>query len=193
MKHRSFSKRAKVGFRPKLEQSEQRLLLSAGGLAHADVSRAVPAADVSDADAYYLTQGLGNTTAIYSISVLNKTGHTLDVVSITATSPNIGDAQLEGSLASGGDIGTGNHFLLFTNDKAGVFTVDMTVAMSSNNITTSKVFHVKADGMKTDIAKGYLFYPSSGWFGADINRSKHWKVVVNGTGSDAVLKVKLEK
>ncbi len=124
--------RPKLGFQPQLERSESRLLLSAGGLVHAEVSRsALPQDVVSRGYADYI---VGRSTKYYSLVLTNNTNRQLQV-SITAKSESKGRADLEGDFGKfvqnakqvTGTVANGGKILLFTDDAADTFTVTMSV------------------------------------------------------------------
>jgi hypothetical protein len=176
--------RAKPSFRPQLEQSEPRRLLSAGGLVHADVERSLATVDVARGDAYYLTQTLRPTTPIFSLVLTNDTGHALRVT-VSATT---GGSSLAGNLARGGIVTSRGQILLFTNDAAGTFTLRMTSDQTSS--LTGRFAFSADEGMETSIAKGYKFPVHDHWrANTSTDHSNPFKVVVQGTGPDRVLKV----
>jgi hypothetical protein len=176
--------RSQLSFRPELEQSEPRLLLSAGGFAHADVNRSLATVDVARGDAYYLTQALRPTTPFFSLVVTNDTGHALRVT-VSATT---GGSSLAGNLARGGIVASRGQILLFTNDAAGTFTLRMT---SDQTPSLTGRFAFSADeGRETTMAKGYMFPVHDHWkVNTSTDHSNPFKVVVQGTGPDRVLKV----
>jgi hypothetical protein len=165
------SARPKSSFRPEVERSESRFLLSAGGLAHTDVAK--PAV-VKDWYAYYINGRIDHppTTTIYSLLVTNDTGDNLSV-SLDANKTLVRNFRNNESLPSGDDI------LLFTDDAAGKFTLDMTGAGARGK------FAFKATkGNKTSISGGYVFSPTPNWYATDSGLSNQFKVQITGTGVD---------
>lgn len=173
------SARPKFSFRPEVERSEPRFLLSAGGFAHADASRSATPAVVKDWYAYYINGRIDRppTTTIYSILVTNDTGDNLRVT-LDANKTLVRNFKNGESLPSGDDI------LLFTDDKAGKFALDLT----TTSLRGSYSFKA-TKGNQTSIAGGYVFSPTIDWYSTDSDLSNQFKVQVSGTGRDKRLVV----
>jgi hypothetical protein len=173
--------RVKRTFRPGLEASEPRFLLSAGVVAHATPS--AKAADIARGEAYYLTVSLKPTTPIYSLVITNNTGHPLRMT-ISAQ----GRTLLQGNFAKGGTVATRGRILLFTNDVNGAFTLGMT-STKEPSLTGSFAFHAD-EGKQTTMALGYKF-PALEHFANNTNadHSNPFVVEIQGTGKDKVLNV----
>ncbi|MGO9466567.1 MAG: hypothetical protein ACLQIB_20960 [Isosphaeraceae bacterium] len=181
----SSASRPTLSFRPHLEQSEPRLLLSAGGLVHAEMSRsAVPLVVVPRGFAGYIKT---NNQTIFSIVVRNKTNDSIDVTASSAREPDLSGNK--SNLSRGGTVPVDGGILLYTNDRAGEFTLDI----KGSNLTIKKTFDVEDSGKETPIS-GYKFGTAADidvwWkFDASVDRSAQFQVVIKTVDKTRMLVV----
>jgi hypothetical protein len=145
--------------------------LSAGGVAHAEVSHAVTPMAATDWYAANVTirGGLRADTKVYSIVVTNNTVHTVDVKVTSKTTEGTLENAKTGKVAPGGDI------LLFTNEKDYKFV--LTLKVTSPSITgNGEIAAYK--GKETARKDGFKVPGETGWFSKDVELSKAFKIKV---------------
>jgi hypothetical protein len=173
--------RSKMKFRPELEQSEARMLLSGAGAAHADVA-AARVAEVARGFAYYLTISLRPTTPIYSLVVFNNSHNPL----ITSVS-GPGGRTINTNIPNGTIIPARGRILLFTNDPEGALTIN--VRTPDNRLSGSFTFHAD-EGKQTSIQLGYAF-PVEARYANNSSpaHSNPFQIVLQGTARNPQLAV----
>jgi hypothetical protein len=173
--------RPSLSFRPQVEQSESRFLLSAGLLAHADASSSLAtAAVIKDRYAYHLAGFVKDTTPIYSLYLTNDTGDNL-TLSLTTT-----DEQKTVRNFKGDENFASNEDILMCTDQANDWKFNIQLRVPGKGITGSFAFKPK-NGMRTTMKAGFIFPPASGWFDADSDLSMQYKVQIVGTGAEKKL------
>jgi hypothetical protein len=175
--------RPKCSFRPQVERSEARFLLSAGGLVHADAVRSHAAdVEVKDRYAYNIPRGqpIVQNTPIFSSYVTNDTG---DKLTITLTTPTPGDkSKTNTNVVNGSSFTSNEDILLFTNRKND-WKFSLELRVPGKDIKGS--FALKPEnGKTTTVNAGFKFAPEEGWFNADLALSMQYKVQIEGTGTD---------
>ncbi len=173
--------RRKLSFRPQVEKSESRFLLSAAGLAHADASRSSPiAAEIKDRFAYSLAGVVRDTTPIYSLYVTNDTG---DNLTVTLSTPEARKTQR--NFTDGASLTSNEDILMFT-DKISEWKFNVGLRVAGKDIKGSFSFKPK-NGMQTTVKQGFQFAPTPGWFDNDLGLSMQYKVQIEGTCADKKL------
>ena len=173
--------RRRPTFRPQVEHSEPRFLLSAGGLAHADASPSLAtAAAIKDRFAYSLAGVVKDTTPIYSLYVTNDTG---DDLTVTLSTP---DARKTHRNFTDGESVTSSEDILMFTDKISDWKFSVGLRVAGKDIKGSFSFKPK-NGMQTTVKEGFQFAPTPGWFDNDLDLSMQYKVQIEGTRADKKL------
>jgi hypothetical protein len=170
-------------FRPQVEQSETRMLLSAAGAAHAaTVGAQVGVRELRDVAAWSIGPTLREHTPIYSFYVQNGTGSPLDIA-ISASDGRL-DIVPHESPPPLGNLGT---VLLFTDDPKNTFTLTMTPA---NDPAAPVRYELHTNEARvTSLANGFRLPSTYKDYYADAGHAARFDIVIQGTARGNVLRV----